>query len=81
MYWVLDFEVVCNHWSYRLIVLREDCLEDRKVVLGHLVCNLIENIDELGISRVFAHVKYWWLKTLCNHVIPIQDLLGQYDKD
>ena len=80
MNWVLDLKIVCNHRPHRLIVFREDGLEHREVVLCHLVSDLVENVDELGISGVLAHVEYWWLETLSNHVISIENFLWQNDK-
>lgn len=68
---ILDPQEISNHWSYAVVIFREDCLEHRKVVLGHFVCNLVYNINELSVDWVFAHIKNGWLKTLCNHVISV----------
>ena len=78
---VLDFKEVCDHWSHTLIVFGEDGLKYRKVVLSHLVSNLIDNINELSVYRILTHVKDRWLQTFGYHVISVQDFLRKDDKN
>ena len=49
MNWILYFEIIRNHWSDTFVVLRENSLKDTEIILGHLKCNLIKNIDKLSI--------------------------------
>ena len=80
MNWILNFKIIRNHWSDTFIVLRENCLKDAEIILSHLKSNLIKNIDKLSVSWILAHVKRWWLKTFSDHIIPVQNFLGQYDQ-
>jgi hypothetical protein len=79
--WVLNLEVVGNHGPHALVVLREDGLKDREIILSHLVSDLIEDINELGLSGILAHIEHWWLQALGHHIIPIQDFLWQDNQD
>ena len=78
---ILDFKEVSYHWAHAFIVFGEDSLEDREVVLCHLVSNLIHNIDEFSVHWVFAHVKDRWLETFCHHIISIKNFLRKYDQN
>jgi hypothetical protein len=73
--WVLDFEVVSRHWSYTFVVFWENSLKDWEVILSHFIGDFVKDVNKLSVHWVFAHVEGWWLQTLCNHVIPIQNLL------
>jgi len=78
--WVLNFQKVGDHGANAIVILGENRLENRKVVLGHLVSDLVENIDELGVHWILRHVKYWWLQTLGDHIVPVQDFLRENNK-
>ena len=44
---ILNFKELGNHRSHTFVILREDGLEHREVVLGHFVSNFIEDVNEL----------------------------------
>ena len=50
--WVLNFQKVRNHGANAIVILGENRLENRKVILGQLVSDLVENIDELGVHWI-----------------------------
>ena len=77
---VLDLQEVRDHWTDALIVLGEDSLEDREIVLCHLVRYLVEDLDEFGVDWILAHVEDWRLQTLRHHVVSVQDFLRQDDE-
>lgn len=76
MHGVIYCQKVLNLGPHRVVILSEYRLEHRKVVLRHLVHYLIEGIYEGVIVGVLGDVEEWHLESFCNHVVPIEDLLG-----
>ena len=81
MNWVLDFEVVTDHWSYAFVILGEDSLEDTEIILRHFESDLIKNVDEFCVRWILAHIECWWLQTLGNHVVSVQNFLRKNDQN
>lgn len=71
MEWIIKVEKILNLRSNTFIILREEGLEDREVILRHLIYYFIKGLKERVLSRVLGNVKDGRLKSLRNHVIPI----------
>ena len=80
MNWILNLEIIRNHWSDTFIVLREYCLKDTEIILCHLKSNLVKNIDKLSVRWILTHVECWWLQTLGDHVVPVENFLWKNHK-
>ena len=73
--WVDDVQEFLDLGSYCVIVFRENCLKDWEIVLGELVDNLIEGLEQVAFMGVFTHIEDRRLKCFCNHVVSVEYFL------
>jgi hypothetical protein len=69
-----------NKRSHALTVFREDSLEYSKVELSHFEDNLVENLRYAFVTVILGSIKYWRLKGFHNHVISVDNFLGEDHK-
>mmetsp|Transcript_39260 Transcript_39260/g.59911 ORF Transcript_39260/g.59911 Transcript_39260/m.59911 type:complete len:363 (-) Transcript_39260:598-1686(-) len=74
---VLDLEEVGDKGAHALVVFREDSLEHREVVLGHLVGDLVENISEHHLTIVFVQLELRGDKAASHHIVPVKNFLRE----
>ena len=77
MEWIIKVEKILNLRSNTFIILREEGLEDREVILRHLIYYFIKGLKEGVLSRVLGNVENGRLESLGYHIIPVQNFLRQ----